>query len=153
MGALRKQMEADMVLRGLAYRTRQAYIESVAKLAKFYGRSPKRITKPECESYLLHLLQERKLAHSSCNVVASALQFLYCVTLKLPEAQFKLPRPKVPQRLPQILSREEIAALFEQTPKLEHRAIGIDGEAAGPEVAHDKWDTGMARSGGSSPIA
>ena len=123
MGALRKQMEADMVLRGLAYRTRQAYIESVAKLAKFYGRSPKRITKPECESYLLHLLQERKLAHSSCNVVASALQFLYCVTLKLPEAQFKLPRPKVPQRLPQILSREEIAALFEQTPNLKHRAF------------------------------
>ena len=61
MSALRKQMEADMALRGLAYRTRQAYIESVAKFAKFYGRSPDRITEPESQSYLLHLLQERKL--------------------------------------------------------------------------------------------
>ncbi len=123
MSKLRKQMEADMALRGLAYRTRQAYIESVVKLAKFYRRSPVRITEPECQSYLLHLLQERKLAHSSCNVVASALQFLYRVTLKHPEAEFNLPRPKVPQRLPQILSREEVAALFEHTSNLKHRAF------------------------------
>jgi len=123
MSPLRKQMEADMALRGLAYRTRQAYIESVAKFAKFYRRSPDRITEPESQSYLLHLLQERKLAHSSCNVVASALQFFYRVTLKRPEAQFCLPRPKMPSRLPHILSREEVAALFEQTTNLKHRAF------------------------------
>jgi hypothetical protein len=40
MSPLRKQMEADMVVRGLAYRTREAYVESVAKLAKFYGKGP-----------------------------------------------------------------------------------------------------------------
>lgn len=123
MSALRKQMEEDMVLRGLAYRTRKSYLESVASLARFYGHSPARITETECASYLLHLLQERKLAHSSCNVVASALQFLYRVTLKRPEAQFKLPRPRVPQRLPQILSREEVAAIFENAANLKHRAF------------------------------
>ena len=123
MSALRRQMKADMVLRGLAYRTRKSYVEAVVNFSKFYGRSPERITQPECQSYLLHLLQERKLAHSSCNVVASALQFLYRVTLKHPEAEFNLPRPKVPQRLPQILSREEVAALFEHTSNLKHRAF------------------------------
>ena len=131
MSALRKQMEADMVLRGLAERTRKSYLESVAGLAKFHGRSPDRITELECQRYLLHLLQERKLAHSSCNVVASALQFLYRVTLKRPEAGFKLPRPRVPQRLPQILSREEIAALFEHTTNLKHRAFLMTTYGAG----------------------
>jgi len=120
---LRKQMEADLTLRGLAYRTREAYIGSVVKLAKFYGRSPDQITEPECQNYLLHLLQERKLAHSSCNIVCSALEFFYRVTLKRRETQFCLPRPKVPQRLPQILSREEVAALFEHTANLKHRAF------------------------------
>jgi site-specific recombinase XerD len=56
-------------------------------------------------------------------VVASALQFFYRVTLKRREAEFCLPRPKVPQRLPHILSREEVAALFEQTTNLKHRAF------------------------------
>lgn len=131
MSPLRKQMEADMALRGLAYRTRETYIESVAKFAKFYGRSPDQITEPESQSYLLHLLQERKLAHSSCNVVCSALQFFYRVTLKRREAEFCLPRPKVPSRLPQILSREEIARLIERTDNLRHRTILMTTYAAG----------------------
>ena len=131
MGTLRKQMEADMVLRGLAYRTRQAYIESVAKLAKFYGKSPDQISEPECQRYLLHLLEERKLAHSSCNVVASALQFFYRVTLKRRETEFCLPRPRVPQRLPHLLSREEVASLFEHTQNLMHRAFLMTTYGAG----------------------
>ncbi len=69
MSALRKEMEAAMTLRGLAYRTRETYIESVAKLAKFYGRRPDQISEAEVQRYLLHLLEERKLAHSSCNVM------------------------------------------------------------------------------------
>ena len=131
MSALRKQMEADMVLRGLAYCTQQTYIESVAKFAKFYSRSPDQITQEEVQRYLLHLLEERKLAHSSCNVVCSALQFLYGVTLKRRETEFDLPRPRVPQRLPQILSREEVAALFEHAANLKHRAFLLTTYAAG----------------------
>ena len=131
MSALRKQMEADMVLRGLAVRTRKSYLESVASFARFHGRSPDRITEPECQSYLLHLLQERRLAHSSCNVVACALQFLYRVTLKHPAAEFNLPRPRVPQRLPQILSREEVCAIFEHTANLKHRAFLMTTYSAG----------------------
>lgn len=123
MSPLRKQMEADMAVRGLAHRTRETYVQSVAKLAKFYSRRPDRISETEVQSYLLHLLQERRLAHSSCNVMLSALEFFYRVTLKRREIEFCLPRPKVPARLPQILAREEVAALIEQTTNLKHRAL------------------------------
>lgn len=135
MSPLRKQMEADMVVRGLAYRTRGAYLESVTRLAKFYGRPPDRISEEEVQRYLLHLLQERKLAHSSCNVMCSALQFFYRVTLKRREAEFCLPRPKVPSRLPEILSREEIAALIDKTENLKHRALLMTTYASGLRVS------------------
>lgn len=131
MNTLRKQMEADMALRGLAYRTRESYLAGVAKLAKFYGRRPDRISETECQRYLLHLLEERKLAHSSCNVVCSALEFFYRVTLKRRETQFCLPRSKVPAKLPQILSREEVAALIENTENLKHRALLMTTYGAG----------------------
>lgn len=130
MSALRKQMQADMVLRGMAERTQQAYIGAVARFAKFYNRPPHEITSEEVQRYLLYLLRERKLAHSSCNIVCSALQFLYGVTLKR-RGEFALPRPKVPQRLPQILSREEVAALFEHTENLKHRAFLMTAYGAG----------------------
>ena len=131
MSPLRKQMEADMAIRGLAYRTRESYVDSVVKLAKFYGRGPDQISEAEVQRYLLHLLQERKLAHSSCNIVCSALEFFYRTTLRRRETEFCLPRPKVPARLPQILSREEVARLIEQTTNLKHRTILMTTYAAG----------------------
>jgi site-specific recombinase XerD len=130
MSALRRQMQADMVLRGMAERTQHTYIDAVAKFAKHYGRSPEHITSEEAQRYLLYLLQERRLAHSSCNIVCSALQFLYGVTLKR-RAEFELPRPKAPQRLPQILSREEVAAIFAHTGNLGHRAFLMTTYGAG----------------------
>ena len=123
MSALRTQMEADMAIRGLAYRTREAYVGSVAKLAKHYGRAPDQISEAEVQRYLLYLIEERELAHSSCNIVCSGLEFFYRVTLKRRETEFCLPRPKVPSKLPQILSREEVAALFDKTMNLKHRAF------------------------------
>ncbi|HYT15384.1 MAG TPA: phage integrase N-terminal SAM-like domain-containing protein, partial [Burkholderiales bacterium] len=66
MGTLRKQMDGDLVVRGMAVRTRESYLGAVAGLAKYYGRSPDRITEQEVQKYLLHLIEERKLAWSSC---------------------------------------------------------------------------------------
>lgn len=140
MSALRKQMLADMVLRGMSERTQQSYISAVKQFAKHFGRRPDLITNEETQQYLLYLLQERKLAHSSCNIVCSALQFLYSVTLKR-KTEFELPRPKVPQRLPQILSREEVAAIFEHAANLKHRAFLMTTYGAGlrlMEVCHLK---------------
>jgi site-specific recombinase XerD len=140
MSALRKQMLADMVLRGMSERTQQSYISAVKQFAKHFGRRPDLITNEEAQQYLLYLLQERKLAHSSCNIVCSALQFLYSVTLKR-KGEFELPRPKVPQRLPQILSREEVAAIFEHAANLKHRAFLMTTYGAGlrlMEVCHLK---------------
>ena len=135
MTALRQQMENDMVLRGMAVRTRQSYIEAVRALAKFYRRSPDKIAVGEVQNYLLHLLQERGLSHSTCNLVSNGLRFFYRITLGQSETEFCLPRPKAPQRLPEILSREEIERLFEVTQNLKHRVLLMATYSAGLRVS------------------
>jgi integrase/recombinase XerD len=135
MSTLRKQLEADLAIRGMSERTREAYVGAVAALAKHFGRSPDRITQEETQHYLVHLLTERKLAPSSCNVAASAFQFFYRVTLKRSAAEFALPRPKQPQKLPQILAREEIARLIEATENPKHRAMLMTAYGAGLRVS------------------
>jgi site-specific recombinase XerD len=135
MSALRKQLEADLAIRGMSERTREAYVGAVAALAKHYGRSPDRISQEETQRYLLHLLTERKLAASSCNVAASAFQFFYRVTLKRSAAEFALPRPKQPQKLPQILAREEVARLLAATENTKHRAMLMTAYGAGLRVS------------------
>ena len=141
MGALRKQMDSDLVVRGMSVRTREAYLGAVAGLAKHYGRRPDRVNESEVQAYLLHLIEDRKLAWSSCNIVAQGLKFFYRVTLKRSEAQFAIPRARQPQKLPQILSREEVAALIENTPNAKHRAILMTAYGAGlrlNEICHLK---------------
>jgi integrase/recombinase XerD len=149
MTALRQQMENDMVLRGMAVRTRQSYIEAVRGLAKFYRRRPDGISVEEVQGYLLHLLQERRLSYSTCNLVTNrtgrspafmryrmnGLRFLYRITLGQNETEFCLPRPKTPQRLPEILSREEIERLFEVTTNLKHRVLLMTTYSAGLRVS------------------
>jgi integrase/recombinase XerD len=139
MGALRKQMDGDLVVRGMSVRTREAYLGAVAGLAKYYARRPDQVSEQEVQNYLLHLIEERKLAWSSCNIVAQGLKFFYRVTLKRPEAQFAIPRARQPQKLPQILSREEVVALIENTANLKHSAILMTAYGAGlrlNEICH-----------------
>lgn len=141
MSPLRKQMEDDLVVRGMSPRTLESYVGAVAALAKHYGRSPDRISAPEVQRYLLHLIREKRLAWSSCNIALSGLKFFYRVTLKRTQAAFELPTPRQPQKLPQILAPEEVVRIIECADNPKHRALLMSTYAAGlrlSEVCHLK---------------
>ena len=55
------------------------------------------------QRYLLYVIEERKLAWGSVNVVASALKCLFNATLKRNATEFEIPGPHQTQTLPQIL--------------------------------------------------
>ena len=94
MTPLRQQMHEAMLVRGFALRTRQAYIEAVAKLAKFYHRSPDRLAADQVEAWLLHLVRDRKLSYSTVNQAASACRFLYGTVLQQDRAAVPVPMDK-----------------------------------------------------------
>jgi len=141
MSPLRKQMDEDMVVRGFAVRTRESYLEAVAALAKYYGRRPDRIDEAQVQRYIVHLLQERKLAWSSCNVALHGLKFFYRVTLKRRSAEFYIPTPRQPQKLPQILSPEEVARIIDHAVNPKHRVLLMTAYGTGlrlSELCHLK---------------
>ena len=112
MTPLRQRMLDALILRGKAARTQEAYIEAVARMAGHFGRSPDTLTSQEVQQYLLHLLRERKLARSSVNQYGCAYRFFYGTVLGWDGDTFQIPLAPAPQRLPEILSREELARLF-----------------------------------------
>ena len=112
MSPLRQRMLDALVLRGMADRTQEAYVDAVARLARHYRRSPATLTADEVQRYLLHLLRERKLSRCSVNQYGCAFRFFYGRVLGLDGEAFQIPLAPAPQRLPEILSREELAGLF-----------------------------------------
>ena len=135
MTPLRAKMLTHMQLQRLAPGTQALYLRAVASLATYYGRSPDQLTSDEIRAYLHHLLVERQLAWSTCNVAAAAIRFLYVDTLGWPMAQLNLPPRTDRQRLPQVLSVEELQRLFTATRHPKHRALLMTTSAAGLRVS------------------
>ncbi len=112
MSPLRQRMLDALVLRGMAVRTQESYIDDVARLARHYGRSPQALSAEEVQQFLLYLLRERKLSRSTVNQYGCAFRFFYGTVLGLDAQAFHIALGIAPQRLPEILSREELARLF-----------------------------------------
>lgn len=120
---LRTQFNNYMTLRGFSPKTKQAYENSVAGLAKYYHQSPDRLNNEQIQSYLLYLIEERQLAWSSCNIVFSALRCFYTHLLKWDSTDFHLPPRPRKRQLPMLLSAQEVKRLIEAAPNLKQRAL------------------------------
>lgn len=123
MTPLRQRMLEDMRLRNLSAETQRSYIHYVAGFASHFGLSPEKLGLDDIRSYQLFLVEQRQLSPESINAFLSAAQFLYTVTLDMPWSKAQFPRMKVPQKLPEVLSLDEVAALFRHIHILKHRAV------------------------------
>jgi integrase/recombinase XerD len=65
----------------------------------------------------------------------AGLRFFYHVTLRRSDLGFVIPAAREPSKLPHVLSRKELARLFEQTHRLKHRALLLTAYAAGLRVS------------------
>ena len=123
MTRLRSKMIDDPTVRGRAPETRRAYLRAVEGLAKHYRRSPDRISDEDVQAYLVSLVRDRHLCFSSMNVAVQGLRFFYYTTLGRERMQFSIPMARVPSKLPEVLSREEVQRLLSMTQNLKHRAL------------------------------
>jgi integrase/recombinase XerD len=59
MNPLRRHMIDEMQIRNLTANTQRAYIEQVARFARYFGKSPELLGPTEIRTYLLYLANER----------------------------------------------------------------------------------------------
>jgi integrase/recombinase XerD len=135
MTPLRQRMTDDMEIRNLAHNTQLSYLQQVSSLAKYYQRSPETLGPEEIRAYQVHATTERKLSPGSLCIIASALRFLYKVTLKREWVDAEIQLPKKPFQLPVILSREEVAHFLESIASSKHRTILVTAYAAGLRIS------------------
>jgi site-specific recombinase XerD len=117
---LRRRMIEDMTIRNFDQRTQQTYIRSVRSCCRYCDRRPAELTFEDVRQYQLHLVQSG-LAPASINGAMVALRFFFRVTLKRPEAVDYIPIARQPQRLPVVLTPDEVASLLEAAPGLKWR--------------------------------
>lgn len=131
---LRRRMLEDMTVRNLSPATQQSYVYAVAKFSRHFGRSPDRLGVEDVRAYQLHLIAQRR-SWSHVNQTVSALRFFYGVTLGRADANERIVAAREPQRLPVVLSREEVVRFLEAVSVLRNRVALTTAYGAGLRVS------------------
>jgi integrase/recombinase XerD len=113
MTHLRKMMLEELERRNYAQTTIHSYLRAVAEFSLHFHRPPNQLGPDHIRQYQAHLLGRRKLAPSTVTQRLAALRFFYIKTLRKPWSIAETPYPKKVQRLPIILSAEEVAQLID----------------------------------------
>ena len=114
---LRQRMLDDMRMRKLEPKTQTSYVRAVRKLAGFLARSPDTATVEDLRRFQLHLVDEGT-SPITLNATITGLKFFFDITLDRGELMAKMQPVRVPQTLPVVLSREEVARLIAAAPNL-----------------------------------
>jgi len=125
MTSLREKMKQEMTLRGFATGTQDNYLRAIIKLHDHYNQSPAKLSEDEIKSFLLFVMSNQPCAASTYNVMIHGIKFFYEVVLNKKMVAINLPRKKEPQKLPDILSQNEVARIIKATLNLKHRTILI----------------------------
>ena len=139
MTQLRQRMLEELQRRNYSSKTIRLYLRHVAQFAQYFHRSPDQLGAEEIRQYQLFLIQEKKLAWSSYNQIVCVLRFFYARTLKRAFMLQDIPFPRKEQRLPLILSQEEVARILTAPSHLKSRALLMTIYATGlrrSEAAH-----------------
>jgi site-specific recombinase XerD len=116
-------MMEELRLRNSSEETIRSYIASVGRFARHYDKSPDQMNAEQVRSYLLYLLEERKLSWSAIHVNRAALRFLYVRVLRQRWFDEEIQAPKRHLQLPTVLSAEEITQILDTTRNLKHWTI------------------------------
>jgi integrase/recombinase XerD len=136
MTPLRQRMTEDMQVRNLALNTQMSYLQQVSQFARYFHKSPELLGPEDIRAYQVYLTNEKKLAPSSILTAVAALRFVYKVSLKK-DWPFEdvIPAPQKPQRLPVILSPEEVLQFLDYVANRKHRTILTTCYAAGLRIS------------------
>ena len=137
---LRQRMIEDMTIRQFGHSTQNNYVRVVRDFTAFLRRPPDQAEPEDLRRYQLHLAT-RGASPSMMGMAVSALRFFFKVTLDRPGFGDRLASVPRPDRLPVVLSLEEVALLLHCVTNPKHKAalsVAYGSGLRASEVVHLK---------------
>ncbi len=89
----------------------------------FSGQSLEKVSVEQINDYLLKLIRKESMSSSKQNQLINAIKFYYEKVLGREKQYYKIERPKKEEKLPDVLSKEEIASMIRLTKNLKHKSL------------------------------
>jgi site-specific recombinase XerD len=99
-------------------------VQSCKRFAAFLGRSPDTATADEVKAFQLHLIESgASIPNRNRNRIMTGLKFLLKVTLRRHDLAAEIYHLKEPQKVPVVMSRQEIERLLAMAVSLQARVM------------------------------
>ena len=131
---LRRRMIEDMTVRNLSPATQRSYISAVSKFSRYFGRSPDHLGLEDVRAFEIHLVATG-ISWPALNQIVCALRFFYGVTLGHDTIPERIAYAREPQKLPVVLSADEVVRFLEAIPSLKSRIALTTVYATGLRVS------------------
>ncbi len=121
------QVRQEIRRRNYSFKTEQAYISWILRYIRFHNTThPNEMGAAEVEDFLNDLANNENVAASTQNQALSALVFLYKQVLDVPTLKLDgLQRARKPQKVPVVLSQDEVRQIFYHCTGLPHLILSL----------------------------
>ena len=119
---LRQRMIEDMTARKLGPHTQRSHISSCKRFAAFLKRSPDTATCEDIRGFQLHLA-DTGMSICNRNRIMTGLRFLFRVTLRRLDLAEEIYHIREPQKLPLVMSADEMKRLLAVASNLKVRVM------------------------------
>ena len=119
---LRQRMIEDMAARKLGRHSQRSHLSSCKRFAAFLGRSPETASADDIRRFQLFLVES---GTSICNRnrIMTGVRFLFRVTLRRHDLAAEIYHLKAPQKVPVVMSQDEIKRLLAMAANIKVRAM------------------------------
>jgi len=117
-----QQSMRALQLAGMSEPTQKGYTRSVRMLVDFYGKTPDLITEKELQDYFLHRRNNDKWAAATMRICYSGIKFFFINVLKRDWHTLELIHAKREQRLPTVLSVNEVWTIINAVNTFQNKA-------------------------------
>lgn len=133
VGVFVVKMVQHLKLKGYSHNTIESY---KSHLTRFLYYTDLAHDSAAIKGYLLYLLEERCCSHSYVNQAVNAIrQHLMLLGLSRENEALQIPRPKRENKLPKVMSKEEVARIFECTANIKHKTALMIAYSCGLRVS------------------
>lgn len=135
MGEYHDRMDSDLRLGRRSEATRREYLRHAKAFVAHFMRPPTELGEDDIRRYLHHLVEERRVSVPTQKMALAAIKFLYTQTLGRGAEVERIPWPKTSHVLPEVLSLNELRAIFDVASSRLHHVAFITAYAAGLRIS------------------
>lgn len=117
-------MRNEMLLRGYSRKTIKSYLSWIRSLVDFSSpKHPRDLQEADIRNFLIHLIDNKRMAYASVNQAFNAIRFLYVELYKQHFVIETIPRPKRGKKLPFVITLSEFKKMVDCTRNLKHKVL------------------------------